>query len=208
MQGLPWQTVEECLECFFWPPARFSEWQKEKWPYSTLLLLRRDAAQCLGYNPETHNPDPNREALLWPGLMCVFAGIDLLAKFREGDGPRNSGARFKNYVREHMFPGQRHEDHVYALRNAIMHSFGLYSEYEDKKYQFMLTAGELPRLYEVDESRDPVSVHFDIKVLWYAFEKSIPLCREYLLSGAGCADLKTMIERYAFVPIWGLRVIG
>ncbi len=203
MQGLPWQTVEEYLEHFFWPPERVGEWQKN-WPCSTLLLLRRDAAQCLGYDPKTHDPDPKLKTLFWPGLMCVFAGIDLLAKFREGDGPR-SGARFKNYVREHMFPGQGHEDRVYALRNAIMHSFGLYSEYEDKKYQFILTAGELPQLYEVDERRAPVSVHFDIKVLWYAFEESIPLCREYLLSGAGCADLKTMIERYAFVPIWRLR---
>jgi hypothetical protein len=103
-----------------------------------LYLLRRDLKQCM---------TPPTEAYL-PAVMLVMAGIDLLAKFYAGsDKAGSSGRRFKKFVADFMWPRSRAEiESIYQLRNALMHSFGLYSKHLKKseivqEWKFSLQTG-------------------------------------------------------------------
>jgi hypothetical protein len=108
--------------------------------YSTLHLLRRDIKTCLGINPNTD--DETGYQAIWPGTMAIMAGIDLLAKFLAGTDKGQSGPRFKKFIAEYLGPISPDEvETIYQLRNALMHSFGLYSETrKGKVYKFVLSA--------------------------------------------------------------------
>ena len=87
--------------------------------YSTLYLLRRDVDRCLTANPPIY----------WPGIMAMLAGIDLMAKLYDGDDKTTGGAigtRFKKFVEDQMSAGDG--DAMWKLRNAILHSYGVYFE--------------------------------------------------------------------------------
>jgi len=175
-------------------------------PPSTLYLLRRDVAQCLGFNPNTSEEDKKKyPPALWPALMGIFAGIDLLAKFYcDNDKQGKVGERFKKYIQEYfkgIAPGQ--EDHLWLVRNALMHSFGLYAEDRSSRaYRFILTAGNLSTPIKVDESRTPCFVHFDILKAWKTFENSIPLLKKTLEKEISKRKkLQVLLEKYGFVPI-------
>jgi hypothetical protein len=80
---------------------------------------------------------------LWPAAIILFAGIDLLAKFYAGSDDTSGGAighRFKKFIVDH-FPNINKDDEkvIYELRNALLHSFGLYSKKRDKEYLFNLS---------------------------------------------------------------------
>ena len=93
--------------------------------FSYLYLLRRDIFTSLGYDPNTMNQINYR--VLWPGLMCILAGIDLLGKFLEGDDIRTSVShRFKKYYKSY-FNSEDECEIIFQLRNSMLHSFGLYS---------------------------------------------------------------------------------
>ena len=72
-------TTVDDIELFFRSPQNFIAPPQR---YSTLHLLRRDAAQCLGIDPNSGKPSSFQ--LLWPGAMTLFAGMDLLGKFYAG----------------------------------------------------------------------------------------------------------------------------
>ena len=101
--------------------------------FGILYLLRRDIIQCLGKNP---NGRANLGVpAIWPGAMAILAGIDLLAKYLAGnDASGGVGPRFRCFVHKYFGPiSAGDEETVYQLRNALLHSFGLYSERLSKK---------------------------------------------------------------------------
>lgn len=50
--------------------------------FSQLYLLRRDISTCFGIDPDNGQRLPTQA--LWPGVMAICAGIDLLGKFLAG----------------------------------------------------------------------------------------------------------------------------
>lgn len=119
-------NVQEKLELFFENPNKSIARSGRADPtpviplaackmYSTLYLLRRDVRRCF------RRSDP----VYWPGAMALLAGVDLLAKFSSGsDSIGGVGQRFKNFVDSFMNAGDGNS--VYELRNALLHSFGVY----------------------------------------------------------------------------------
>ena len=105
-----------------------------------LYLLRRDILTCLGKNPNEPHKSICYQAL-FPAGMALLAGIDLLGKFAAGsDGIGKAGCRFKEFLKTYgglSEPGKDNEI-LWQLRNALLHSFGLYSE----KKKFCLTMTE------------------------------------------------------------------
>jgi hypothetical protein len=111
--------------------------------HSQLYLLRRDIDTCFGTDPNTGflfdpidkitHKEINCKAI-WPGAMCILAGVDLLSKFLYGSD-KSSGKskdsvkwRFENYIIKYFGIDQYKAHILFQLRNSLLHSFGLYSE--------------------------------------------------------------------------------
>lgn len=112
--------------------------------FSQLYLLRRDIMTCFGIDANTGQTLPTKA--LWPGVMGICAGIDLLGKFLAGnDENRRVGVRFKNFLITYLCVDTNQAESLYHLRNSLLHSFGLYSEVTDRagnvvqEYRFVLT---------------------------------------------------------------------
>jgi hypothetical protein len=101
--------------------------------YSVLYLLRRDISYCIG-------SDPSSGKALFPAAMAILAGIDLMAKFFKGSDRRGEvGQRFRDFVKKYFRPiSSTDADTIYQLRNALLHSFGLYSKSGSRVYNFAL----------------------------------------------------------------------
>ena len=139
--------------------------------FGVLYLLRRDIFRCMGIDPITRNP--MNYMALWPGTMAILAGIDLLGKFFAGSDQRGEvGKRFCDYLKEYFQPiSTGDEDVIYQLRNALLHSFGLYSEDKGKIYKFFLVQNESQLIQQV-----PANTYIvDIRELHRRFEESV--CR-------------------------------
>lgn len=108
--------------------------------YSNLLLLRRDIYTCFGINPNNRTELIGFKAI-WPGMMTIMAGIDLLAKLHSGeDSTSNSSKRFKEFVKTYFDDNNDYSEEIYQLRNSMLHSFGLFGQ--DKKsneFKFQLS---------------------------------------------------------------------
>lgn len=157
--------IERKIDLFFKNPNDFNT---HAGIHSTLYLLRRDTSLCLGYDPN-NNQKLNFEAL-FPGTMAILAGIDLLAKFCYGDSTKRGevGKRFRDYIRDYL--DNYFAEELYQLRNALLHSFGLYSKANNGKvYNFVLTRG-LDRLVKKETE---ITYLVDINILWKMFEESI-----------------------------------
>jgi hypothetical protein len=156
-------TIDSNIDLFFEDPE-----SKPVIPgqFSILYLLRRDIRNCI----------INRQAL-WPGAMAVLAGIDLLGKFYAGDDSNGQvGKRFKDFIKKYFQPiAQDDATTMYQLRNALLHSFGLYSEVKrkGKVYHFSLVAenetGPLVRVYPQNANYYLV----DLLVLYAKFEDAV-----------------------------------
>lgn len=115
--------------------------------FSQLYLLRRDIDTCLGTDPNTGNPTPQCKAI-WPGTMTVLTGVDLLGQFLVGTDRQGVGLRFKSFLQRYMLMSESDAEVIYQLRNALLHTFGLYSEKINNPtatYHFTL-GGEVPNL--------------------------------------------------------------
>src|SRR5687768_16950094 len=97
------------IELFFKSPSDFTG---RSGIHSTLYLLRRDTSLCFGIDPNT-GAKINFSAL-FPGVMALLAGIDLVAKFNYGDGDSGVSDRFKRYVSEYIDDSFKEE--IYQLR--------------------------------------------------------------------------------------------
>ena len=150
----------------------FFKYEKDisgKTTFSNLNLLRRDIYTCFNINPNDLQSTIGSSAL-WPGTMAILAGIDLLAKFYSGnDNYNKSKQAFKDYTYE--FIDQAYVEELYQLRNALLHSFGLYSVNSKKKvYKFVLT--EDPSFFIKNNLTNDRCI-VSIKTLHHKFEESI-----------------------------------
>jgi hypothetical protein len=108
--------------------------------YSVLYFIRRDIRICMR-DPKESDPHP----ALFAATMLVFAGIDLLGKFLAGEDSFKKGKPGKRFRRffTRYFQTVSPDDAkiIYQLRNALMHSFGLYSRDNGNEYHFILSTG-------------------------------------------------------------------
>jgi hypothetical protein len=110
-------------------------------------MLRQEALECLvgpkrfgkGEDGAVAHPDWYRR--LFASTMVIFAGIDLLAKFYAGNDDGGSTqrneksmgairARFESFAETYMGSTEAAET-LWEVRNAMMHSFGLYIKEKD-----------------------------------------------------------------------------
>lgn len=167
MTHQPINTAELIFPHFFAAPNEDRAGQ----PMSVLYLLRRDAAQCFGYDPNTFEVTANQEPIedgrqvLWPGAMTVFAGVDLLSKFNAstdqdqipaGTQPTDHWrfsvtGRFRTFVSQYfnIDANSQEEDLIYQLRNALDHSFALWARRRNDGQVFRFT---LARLHATNSS--------------------------------------------------------
>ena len=146
--------------------------------YGVLHLLRRDICYCLGWDPTTNAKTSH--PTLWPGGMAILAGIDLLAKFFKGDDAGGQvGHRFRDFVTKYFQPiTSGDEETIYQLRNALLHSFGLYSRAKHGPYHFVLSVNRAPLVQSFGKD----IYQIDLVTLHQAFENAL---------GKFVADLNT-----------------
>jgi hypothetical protein len=125
-----WSAADrEDVGFFFTPPhVAPQDHRRAQGEHSTLYLLRREAQDCLygrvivEGDVREQQASPHR---LFAATMVLMAGVDLLGRFL---APRGSvRARFVGFARAYLYPNPPDADALYAARNALMHSFGLYS---------------------------------------------------------------------------------
>src|ERR1700744_2863609 len=132
------ENLIDQIDFFFREPNEIPN-EKE---YSILYLLRRDIFTCFGHDPNTMEHIPYQA--MWPGVMGILAGIDLLGKYLEGDDVNTTVTdRFKKYYLRYFNDDETEADAIYQLRNSMLHSFGLYSfklknKIKIKEYFFIL----------------------------------------------------------------------
>lgn len=155
----------------------FTDPKKEIIPPNTfgvLYLLRRDIYQCFGFNLNTGKLE--NKPILWPAMMAILAGIDLMAKFYSGEDGNWVGKRYKDYVRQ--FIDKANEEILYQLRNSVLHSFGLISKTKKGVFKFSLNTDSqffIENIYGYSYS-------VNIVELKYRFELSIIKYQEILKS--------------------------
>lgn len=167
------ENINQKIDFFFKPPTEEPVGSE----FSSLYLLRRDIFTALGHDPNTL--DSINYSVLWPGVMCILAGIDLLGKYLKGDDINSTVTkRFKNYYKRY-FDNVKECDIVYQLRNSMLHSFGLYSfqtkregenNVKTKEYRFVIDRNDNPSIVSYYED-DFYGIN--IKALHEGFEKSI-----------------------------------
>jgi hypothetical protein len=127
-------TFQEHFDIFFKDP--FEEPERPS-TCGVLYLLRRDIIVCF-----------DKKIAKWPATMAIFAGIDLLGKFYAGEDKSRVGPRFKAFVERYFDFSPDDAETIFQLRNALMHSFGLYS----KGRHFSLTDRETDFLIRRDSN--------------------------------------------------------
>jgi len=156
--------------------------------FSTLYLLRRDIESCLAHE------------ILWPGAMCVMAGVDLLGKFSDGRDSSGSGRRFLGFVRRYFHLTTADAEALYQLRNALLHSFGLFSAARTGSYRFQLRA--LGNHARIVEHLPTGVVKVDLISLRKGFEASVHEYRNDLQAdGRLRKNFRVMFPRYGKIPI-------
>lgn len=137
--------------------------------YGVLHLLRRDICLCLGWDPVTQTETSH--PTLWPGGMAILAGIDLVAKFLKGDDTIGQvGQRFRDYITNYFQPiSSGDEEAIYQLRNALLHSFGLYSQTKTRTYRFVLSANNVALVQSLGSD----AYQIDLRTLHHKFEGSL-----------------------------------
>jgi hypothetical protein len=142
---------------------------------SQLYLLRRDISTCFSIDPDNGQGLPTQA--LWPGVMAICAGIDLLGKFLAGNDARGGvGTRFSTFLTTYFGISQNDAETIYQLRNSLLHSFGLYSEITDNAgnnvvriYRFSLDRGRGAFITVLANG----AYLIDIEILRTEFEKAI-----------------------------------
>ena len=201
-------TLAEKIAQFFTPPSV----DPDTLPLerSVLYLLRRDTNFCLGINQVTGIADDPRGRALFPGVMAIMAGIDLLGKMVDGhDSSKRAGARFQafalDYVRkDNAAPLTQNEAWcLWLLRNSMLHSFGLLSKVSDPRrpvdrVRFVLAAGVIDLIVVGQDAGVPrhwVSV-VDVWRFQAQFEAGVNAYHADLTdTGARGNDLRTKFDR-------------
>lgn len=163
--------------------------------YGLLHLLRRDVIQCLGRDP-TSNAQLKHRAL-WPAAMGILAGIDLLAKYFAGTDRGGVGSRYRDYLNRYCQPlGPDDAETLYQFRNALIHSFGLYSASKSKVYHFGMSF--LGKVLITQGGKDRYTI--DLPVLHERFEQSISLFQSALNADKNLqTNFKAMFPKYGAI---------
>lgn len=121
------------LDLFFTRPEVFKTGR-----VSTLHLLRRDIYSCFGKTIGEVNSHIGTEKpiAIWPGVMLIMTGIDLISKFHCGnDETGKVTTRFKCFTEKYI---DSNSEDIYQLRNALLHGFSLYSKYKNNEWRYVL----------------------------------------------------------------------
>lgn len=182
--------IQDDIDLFFTNP---SIEPKPPSVFSVLYLLRRDIKQCI-----------NAKQILWPATMAILAGVDLLGKFYAGEDGRGVGNRFRNFVDRYFQPiSSEDAETVYQLRNALLHSFGLYSKSSGGEYYFTLVLPEAGPLV-VEHIRTKGRYLISIIALYNKFEMAIQSYHSDLETDSGLQDnFGKMYNRYGTIHIGG-----
>jgi hypothetical protein len=167
--------------------------------YGLLHLLRRDVIQCLGRDP-TSNAELEHRAL-WPAAIGILAGIDLLAKYFAGTDRGGVRSRYRDYLNKYCQPlGLDAAETLYQFRNALIHSFGLYSESRNKVYHFGMSFRG--RTLITQGAKDCYSIN--LFVLHERFEQSISLFQSGLDGDTNLqTNFKAMFPKYGAICYGG-----
>lgn len=182
-------------------------------PYGVLWALRRDIRVCLGY--DANSPDKTAPVtgfqVLWPGVMCIFAGVDLLAKFWAGSDstkPGEVGQRFRDFLQSYSHLRAEEAQVVWELRNSLLHSFSVRSPGETPKHTFVLTADKKGRRGSVNSESNGRHV-VDIRTLHDKFEGAVARYREQVEDESETGLRKKfsdMPERYGMFSVLEVEV--
>lgn len=160
---MPRQTaIDANLDFFFRRPEigpTVPGWQ------STLYLARREVQDCLIGTAiaERRVLQRRRRHRLFASAMVIFAGVDLLAKFAAPTSRGRIGDRFVDFVKTYAVTDggrrvtRREARKLWAFRNALVHSFGLYSA---------TRSGRRVRL-KVIQQNEPGSAIYCVGRTWY-----------------------------------------
>jgi hypothetical protein len=94
-----------------------------------------------------------------------------VAKYLKGDDTTGRvGQRFKDYIAKYFQPLSASDgETIYQLRNALLHSFGLYSQTKTKTYYFALTANKSTLVQSLGQDIRQI----DLRTLHEKFEDSL-----------------------------------
>jgi hypothetical protein len=147
----------------------------EKLPqFSVLYLLRRDIDSAFDYDRK--NPFRNPEVrALFLGISGLLTGIDLMSKFASGNLTRNHvGGRYRSYLQTYFENCDAATANVlYEFRNAIIHTYGLYTDNYTFQIGFKYNPTALPSVFQYvhQVAGSEYAVYgFD---LLYAFDRSL-----------------------------------
>ena len=177
---------------------------------STLYLLRRDVNFCLGIDHETGAHDPTQGRAIFPGVMTIMAGWDLLGKFLAGDDDpyHRVGARLQAFIQRYVRTvtcdalTNAQAWCLWQLRNCMLHSFGLLAKVNDAR-QF----ADVVRFVLAEDGMDVIVVGrtggaerdwtavVDYWKLHAQFEQSIVAYRRELENPASGGDLRNHFDR-------------
>jgi hypothetical protein len=133
--------------------------------------------------------------------MTVLAGVDLLGKFYAGnDEVGKVGDRFKGFITRYFQQlSQDEKEAIYQLRNALLHSFGLYSKTKSATFRFTVTCSGRALVTRADAE----SVLVDLSTLHRNFEDAI---QRYTQDLEGSAELQANFTN--MFPSYGYTNIG
>jgi hypothetical protein len=104
--------------------------------FSRLYLLRRDIFVCFELDPTSGERLPHGQAI-WPGTVAILIGTDLLAQCLAGADGQGVGERFRVFAETYFKLTASEARALYQLRNAMLHSFALFSEdWKGTQYRF------------------------------------------------------------------------
>ena len=172
--------------------------------FSQLYLLRRDIDVCFGVDPNSGAINPNWPKAIFPGVMAILAGIDLLAKFLAGNDAQNQvGIRFKQFLSQHFSLTGNDPETIWQLRNSLLHSYGLYAEKDNRIYRFNLSEGQPQLIAEIPS----VGFVIDVKRLHSQFEIAVGNYLTALQNTSGPdqpqldANFITMFDKHRLIRI-------
>ena len=175
------------------PRAHF----ENPWTYGVLYLIRRDILTCLGWDLGKNALTDHRA--LWPAAMALLAGVDLLAKFYVGSDDLGAvGDRFRLFVEKFFRINAGDEELIYQLRNALLHSFGLFAKSRKAEFRFGLSNGS-PILV----TRYPNDQYLvDLSALHTEFDFAVEAYRKALLGSETLqVNFEKMFPNYGSVRI-------
>lgn len=164
--------VSEQINHFFTSPYELAQP-----PYSTLYSIRKDIELCIG----SHTIKKEEDHILFPGLLTIVAGIDLLAKLHSGnDYPNKVRSRFKSFTEKYFNLSETGYHVLYQLRNSLIFSLNLSSRVGQGSLLKFVIDNNLKKLYEKKEgiyiiNLSILNVHFEQAVERYHQDLKVDL---------------------------------